>query len=129
MLVENDPVAAALSARVFQETKAWNQLIHFDDCQRALSHLRSRSEEKPLLILLALEVPGGGVFLETLKTDETLRMIPVVVLAASKETSEVTASFSLGAVGYMIKTTDLTRLSEEVAAIPAYGALSEFPRS
>lgn len=93
-----------------------------------LSHLRSRPNEKPLLILLAWDVPDGDAFLEALKADEELRMVPVVVLAESKETSEVTASFARGAAGYMIKTANPTQLYEEVAAIHAYWALSELPR-
>lgn len=130
VLVESNPADAALITRVFQETRAWNRLAHFDNCRLALLHLRSRSEEKPLLILLALHMPEGSAlpFLETLKADETLKMIPVVVLAESSEKDEVAASFTLGVAGYMIKSADPVKLCEDVTAIRTYWALSQFPR-
>jgi CheY-like chemotaxis protein len=130
VLVENNQADAALIARVFQ-AKVWGRLAHFDDCQRALMHLRSRPQEKPMLILLALNMPDGSAFhfLEALKADETLRMIPVVALAESNEKSEVSASFALGAAGYMIKSADPAKLHEDMAAVCTYWALSELPRS
>jgi CheY-like chemotaxis protein len=131
VLVESNPADAALIAGVFQEAKSWNRLVHFDDCQRALTHLRGRPEEKPMLILLAWNGPDGSVFhfLEALRADETLRMIPVVVLGQSRERHDFSTIFALGVAGYMIKSADPAKLQEEVAAICTYWALSELPRS
>jgi CheY-like chemotaxis protein len=129
MLVENNPADAALVTRVFDEAKARNRLIHFDDCQQALTHLQSRSAKKPTLILVALKASDRGAlqFLAALKEDETLRMIPVVALAESGEPQDVSASFARGVAGYIMKSADPAKLREDITAICTYWALSQSP--
>jgi DNA-binding NarL/FixJ family response regulator len=130
VLVENNPVDAAVIARVFQATGTRHRLVHFADYQYARAHLGDLGRETPMLILLALNARDGNafLFLELLKGDETLKMIPVVVLAASENDSDVAASFALGAAGYLVKSADPEKLHEDMTAIRTYWALSQSPR-
>jgi DNA-binding NarL/FixJ family response regulator len=127
VLVDNDPVTAALTAGAFR-ARVWDRLVHFDNAHRALAHLRDRHPETPVLILLAWSVPGSRAFLEALKADAALALIPVVILAESNEEPEVSAGFALGAAGCLIKSADPERLREDLAALCSYWALSELPR-
>jgi CheY-like chemotaxis protein len=129
LLVENDPADAARITRAFQETGPPGRLVHLDDCERALQYLREPHEQKPGFVLLDLDMPDRGAFrfLEAIKRDETLRMIPVVVLAGSDEKCDVSASFALGGAGYVTKSADASTLREQTAAILAYWSLSQLP--
>lgn len=128
MLVETNPVDAAHVADAFQGTRTWNHVSHFDEGRSALAHLRHEPLERPMLILLAWDVPDGSEFLAALKADERLRTIPLVILAASGAIPGVSASFALGAAGYLVKSADPAQLREDLATVCAYWALSELPR-
>ena len=66
--------------------------------------------------------------LKTIKADERLQSIPVVVLAASDDVHTVNESFTLGAAGYMVKSGDGAEFAEKVRMIQTYWNLSELPR-
>jgi CheY-like chemotaxis protein len=130
LLVEHNPADAARITRAFQETGPSGGLVHLDDCERALQYLREPDGQRTGFVLLGLDMPDGGAFrfLEAVKADETLRMIPVVVLAESGEKCAVSASFTLGGAGYVTKSADASTLREQTAAILAYWSLSQLPR-
>ena len=129
LLVENDPADAARITHAFQETGPSGRLVHRDDCERTLQYLHEPQGPKPAFVLLGLDLPDRAAFrfLEAVKADETLRMIPVVVLAGSDEKGDVSASFMLGGAGYMTKSADASTLREQTAAILAYWSLSRLP--
>lgn len=130
VLVENNPVDAAMIARTFEATEARHRLVHFANFQQAWAYLHGGDHEMPMLVLLALNARDGNafLFLERLKADETLKLIPVVILALSDDEGDVTASFALGAAGYVVKSADPEKLREEVAALCTYWSLSQAPR-
>jgi len=127
--VENNPADAARIVHAFQEAGLSEQLVYRDDDAHALQYLKEPNGHKPALILLALSLPDRGAFrfLEAVKTDEALRMIPVVVLAEANEKCDVSASFALGGVGYVTRSADASILREQTAAILAYWSLSQLP--
>jgi CheY-like chemotaxis protein len=129
LLVENDSADAARITRAFQETGPSGRLVHLNDGERALQYLREPHGQIPAFVLLGLDMPDRGVFrfLEAIKADETLRMIPVVVLAGSNKKCDVSASFALGGAGYVTKSADASTLREQTAAILAYWSLSRLP--
>jgi CheY-like chemotaxis protein len=71
---------------------------------------------RPDLILLDLKMPGqsGLEFLTTMKQDQRLCAIPVVVITTSTLNADVFASYQCGAAGYLNKPTDI---NEFIAAI------------
>jgi CheY-like chemotaxis protein len=130
LLVENNPAEAARITLAFQETGPAGWLVHLDDCEHALEYLREPPGQESGFVLLSLDMPDRGAFrfLEAVKADETLRMIPVVVLAGSDEECDVSASFTLGGAGYVAKSADASTLREQTVAILAYWSLSRLPR-
>jgi DNA-binding NarL/FixJ family response regulator len=70
---------------------------------------------------------NGIEFLKTIKTDEALKKIPVVVLTTSKDEHDIAESFKLGVAGYMVKSVDYESSVETIKTIVLYWILSELP--
>ncbi len=67
--------------------------------------LRTAARERPALILLDRDMPGGGglAVLEALKADPRLTSIPVIVLTSEDDSQSVTLAYALGAADYVRK--------------------------
>jgi len=128
-LVESDHMQAKAVEDAFDALGVKSPFVHFTDGNDALSHLRHQNGDKPWLILLNSNQPGmiGEKFLETIKSDETLKTIPVVLLTESNDQDDITRSFELGAAGYMIKTREQEELLETIRTIAQYWNLCESP--
>jgi CheY-like chemotaxis protein len=76
----------------------------------------------PTLILLDIKMPGktGFEVLHWLKSQESLRKMPVVMLTSSDHQEDIERAYSLGANAYMIKPSGAERLQELVRAINSY---------
>jgi CheY-like chemotaxis protein len=55
---------------------------------------------------------NGIEFLQIIKADDTLKEIPVVILAASNEEKNIVETFNLGVAGYIFKPVDAKKLDE-----------------
>lgn len=126
LLVEDDSVDAMTVKRALKELKVRNELVHSTDGKEALEYLRNASNQRPCVILLDLNMPwmSGGEFLKIIKADDTLRNIPVVVMAASKEEKDIVETFNLGVAGYIFKPVDRKKL-DEFKLIKLYWAVEQ----
>lgn len=129
LLVEDDQVDAMTVKRALKELHVTNPLTHVENGEEALDHLRNPASERPCIVLLDLNMPrmGGIEFLQVIKHDEVLRVIPVVVLTTSEEQQDKVESFSLGVAGYMAKPVDYHQFVEVMRSINTYWTLSEMP--
>ena len=129
LLVEDDQVDAMTVKRALNEIKVTNRLDIVNNGEEALTFLRDPGNDNPGIILLDLNMPkmNGIEFLKIAKKDESLKMIPVVVLTTSKEDQDKVDSFNLGVAGYMIKPVDYRKFVEVVKTIKFYWTLSELP--
>jgi len=127
LLVEDDRVDAMTVKRALKDLNVENPLVHSNNGEEALQYLRSRSNKNPCVILLDLNMPktNGIEFLKTVKADETLKKIPVVVLTTSKDKQDVAESFEHGAAGYMVKPVNYKKFVETIETIDRYWTLSE----
>lgn len=124
--MNNDVADAAMVQQALQELGVNNPLVHIRNSQDALEHLKD-GHMKPHLILLNIPGVNGAEFLRQIKTDESLKWIPVVMLSESEGDEDIEKSFELGAVGYMVKSGDYKRFLEIVRVIHTYWSLSELP--
>ncbi|MGD9110187.1 MAG: response regulator, partial [Phycisphaerales bacterium] len=99
LLVEDDIGDQKLIKRSLKTGKIANELHTANTAEEALEYLQGSKENNPDypmpdLILLDLNMPGmGGMeFLSTLKKDELLDTIPVVVLTTSDSDLDVLSS-------------------------------------
>ena len=96
----------------------------------ALTYLRSQGEQRPCVVLLSVDESSedGLATLRTIKQDDQLRSIPVVVLGPSGDSRMIDESFGLGAAGYMAKSPDCREFSETMRMLYEYWSLSELPK-
>src|SRR4030065_44027 len=99
------------------------------DGEAAMSLLAAGSLEgawhnrpRPDLILLDLKLPRmhGHEVLRTLKADDDLKMIPVVVLTTSDAERDRRKAYGLHANGYLVKPTDLGQFRQMIGAVTSY---------
>ena len=112
MLVEDNIDHAELVLRTLEEHRIANKVRHFLDGQSALDYLYRRGEfsaetdiERPQVILLDLRLPrvDGMEVLKTIKEDEDLKSIPVVVLTTSEAEKDVARAYYNHANSYLVK--------------------------
>ncbi|MBO6765422.1 response regulator [Maricaulis sp.] len=123
LLVEDNEDDVYLTRMAFEDS-AFDSTIHVvNDGEKALDFLYRRGDYNncpvPDLILLDLNLPklNGIQILETLKSDETLSVIPVVMLTSSKAERDVLESYRHHASGYVSKPSEFSRLVDIVEAI------------
>ena len=129
LLIEDDDVDVMTVNRALRDSEVTNQLVSIGDGEEAIEYLRDESAERPGIILLDLNMPkmDGTEFLKTVKADNTLKKIPVVILTTSNSDRDVIESFELGAAGYMVKSVDYEKFVETIRAIDQYWTLSKLP--
>lgn len=128
VLVEDNPDDAELVIRALRKSGISNPLVHLHDGEEALNFLFNDDqacEHRPRLILLDLKMPkvDGLEVLRRVKADETLRLIPVVLLTSSREDKDIFESYQLGVNSYVVKPVEFEKLMETVNGLGLYWLL------
>ena len=86
-------------------------------------------QENPAVILLDLKLPkvDGLEVLQQIKSDERLKMIPVVVLTSSHEEKDMMRSYSLGVNAYVVKPVDFHEFVNAVKELGVFWAVINEP--
>jgi len=136
LLVEDNPDHAELTLRALKNGNVLNEVFWVKDGAEALDFLEHRgpyadpnTAPRPGLILLDLNLPkvDGHEVLRRIKTDDTLRTIPVVMLTTSARDDEVSECYNAGANSYMCKPVRFTEFMERVRTIKLYWLLTSLP--
>ncbi|MFP4592034.1 response regulator [uncultured Ralstonia sp.] len=123
LLVEDSPTDAMMTREALEYYKVLNPLKIVEDGVAAMEYLRCQgpyaSARRPGLIILDLNLPrmSGREVLKELKSDVTLRTIPVVILTTSKSEEDVVRSYGLHANCYVTKPVDFAKFTEVVRSI------------
>jgi chemotaxis family two-component system response regulator Rcp1 len=123
LLVEDNPADVRLTIEALKEGKIKNNLHVAEDGEEALDFLYKRNHFenaiRPDVILLDLNLPKvhGREVLKTIKEDEDLRRIPVVILTTSKAEEDIVRSYDLHANCYVTKPLDLPQFIDVVKTI------------
>lgn len=133
MLVEDNPLDVDLTLRAFQRRKLANPVVVARDGEEALAWVVrwEAGEMKPVVILLDLNIPriDGLTVLRTMKTHQTLRRIPIVVLTTSSEDRDMHAAYDLGVNSYIVKPVDFDSFMDVAQQIEMYWcALNDLPK-
>jgi len=89
----------------------------------------ARPSGNPAVLLLDLKLPkvDGLEVLQQIKTDDRLKMIPVVVLTSSREESGMVKSYQLGVNAYVVKPVDFHEVVNAVKELGIFWALINEP--
>lgn len=109
LLVEDSPSDAALTVEALKEGQIPNRLSHVEDGVEAMDFLRQQNKHakapRPDLIMLDLNLPrkDGREVLAEIKNDPDLKIIPVIVLTASRSDKDILESYQLNCNCYITK--------------------------
>jgi CheY-like chemotaxis protein len=123
LLVEDNAGDVRLTIEALREGKVRNHLHVARDGVEALAFLRREGDfaeaVRPDLVLLDLNLPkkDGREVLAEIKSDESLRRIPVVVLTTSKAEEDILHTYDLHANCYITKPVDLEQFIAVVKSI------------
>ena len=126
LLVEDNPGDVRLAQEALKESKIRNKLFVVDDGAEAMAFLRRQGKyagaPRPDLILLDLNLPrkSGREVLAEVKTDESLKRIPVVVLTVSRAEEDVIKCYNYHANCYITKPLDFSQFMEVTKSIEEF---------
>lgn len=125
-LVEDNKADIRLIQEAFKNSSIPHQVVIVRDGMDAMAYLRQQGEytdaPRPDLILLDLNLPrkDGREVLAEIKTDPSLKRIPVVVLTTSKNEDDIFHSYELHVNCYITKSRNLSQLFQIVKGIEEF---------
>jgi len=135
LLVEDDPRDVELILEALGDYNLANEVIVAGDGEEALDYLckrgkfETRSNGSPAVVLLDLKLPkvNGMEVLKQVRSDEKLRMIPVVILTSSREERDWIESYNLGVNAYVVKPVDFHEFVDAVKDLGVFWAVVNEP--
>jgi DNA-binding response OmpR family regulator len=135
LIVEDDPKDVELSLTALEEYNLANEVVVTRDGEEALDYLycrgtfATRTNDNPAVLLLDLKLPkvDGLEVLQQIKSDEKLKMIPVVVLTSSREERDMVASYKLGVNAYVVKPVDFHEFVNAIKELGIFWAVINEP--
>lgn len=128
LIVEDSPEDYAIASRAIQRTHPSIAVHRCEDADEMLEFLyhRGRYEDSTLplpgIILLDLNLPAGDgrEALETLKTSEKTRNIPVVILTTSSDERDIETCYAKGANSYIQKPVNMQGYLQTMERLKEY---------
>ena len=126
LLIEDSPSDADLARGALGQGKILNNLHFVEDGVEAMKFLRRKEPylrvPRPDLILLDLNLPKktGVEVLTEIKTDQSLKLIPVVILSTSAAQEDIIQSYSLHANCYITKPVDFVQFTKVIRLIEEF---------
>jgi CheY-like chemotaxis protein len=135
LMVEDDPKDVELSLNALEDYHLANEVVVVRDGEEALDYLScrnayaTRSSGNPAVILLDLKLPkvDGLEVLRQVKSDDKLKLIPVVVLTSSHEEKDLVTSYRLGVNAYVVKPVDFHQFVNAIKELGAFWAVINAP--
>jgi DNA-binding response OmpR family regulator len=135
LMVEDDPNDVELTMTALAEYNLANEVVVTRDGAEALDYLycrgnfATRTNDNPAVLLLDLKLPkvDGLQVLKQIKSDDKLRMIPVVVLTSSHEERDMIASYRLGVNAYVVKPVDFHEFVNAIKELGIFWAVINEP--
>lgn len=134
LLVDDSPDDILIAKRAFEKSRIHNKIFVTYDGEEAIQFLRKEGEYKDVpttgLVILDLNMPkvNGFEVLETIKSDEKLKSIPIIVLTSSSRPEDIERAYDLGANSFIVKPVNFEDFVEAVMEIKRYWlSLSKLP--
>lgn len=129
LIVEDSPEDFEATVRALREARVTSLIHRCQDGDEALEYLYRRGRyrdaalsPRPGLILLDLNLPGtdGREALNIIKSQGSLKAIPVIVLTTSADERDIESAYLAGANSYVQKPVDMEDYMRLVRLIAEY---------
>ena len=136
LLVEDNVHDAEMTIRALRKVNLANNLVHVKDGEEALEFIFAQGKfadrqqsDLPKVILLDIKMPkvDGIEVLRQLKSRESSKTIPVVIMTSSKEEQDIINSYQLGVNSYVVKPVDFEGFARAVSQLGMYWLLTNQP--
>jgi len=135
LLAEDDPRDVELTLAALEENHLANKVAVVGNGEEALDYLYRRGKFKmraggnPIVVLLDNKMPkvNGLEVLKTIKADEHLKTIPVVVLTSSRETPDLIEFYNHSVNAYVVKPVDFSEFMKSVKQLGIFWAAVNEP--
>ncbi|MFZ0547156.1 MAG: response regulator [Candidatus Promineifilaceae bacterium] len=125
-MIEDDPGDADLTLELLGDANSGINVNVVEDGVKAVAYLRNEGDYaysvRPDFILLDLNLPrkDGREVLQEIKSDQSLKNIPVVVLTTSDSETDIENSYDLGANAFVTKPIGLEEYAKVVSSIEEF---------
>ncbi|MGO9838924.1 MAG: response regulator [Polyangiaceae bacterium] len=136
LLVEDNASDEKLTLLAFKKCGVANEVVVVRDGADALDYVFGTGKHAgrdarvlPTLVLLDLKLPkvDGFEVLRRIRGDERTKLLPVVVLTASKEEEDVLNSYALGANAYVRKPVEFAEFAQAAKTVGLFWLLLNEP--
>jgi len=135
LLVEDNENDIELTLNALQDCHLSNEVQSVRDGAEALDYMyhrnsyQNRGDGLPCVILLDLKMPrvDGIQVLRTLKSDQGLRHVPIVMLTSSREERDLVLSYDLGVNAFVVKPVDFHQFVQAIRNLGIFWAIVNEP--
>ena len=135
LLVEDNLKDVDLTLAALADHNLANDVVVARDGAEALDYLYFRGNFAghpnglPVVVLLDIKMPklDGIEVLRQMKSDPTLKSIPVVMLTSSREEPDLAACYDLGVNAYVVKPVDFAQFIDAVKQVGGFWAVLNEP--
>jgi CheY-like chemotaxis protein len=135
LLVEDNPNDIELTLIALEKSRLANPVVSVRDGAEALDYLRregqwsTRTDENPAVILLDKKLPkiDGHEVLKSVRADDRLKRIPVVMLTSSREEKDLLRSYDLGVNAYVVKPVEFDDFMAAISDLGMFWAVLNEP--
>ncbi|MDP1621118.1 MAG: response regulator [Bacteroidales bacterium] len=136
LIVEDNSSDAELTIRALTKNNLANSIFVVENGEEALDFIYCRgkfsqnNQSNTLkVIFLDLKLPkvSGLEVLREIKSNESTRMLPVVIITSSKEDPDIQQAYALGANSYIVKPVDFESFTNAIKSTGLYWLLINVP--
>jgi CheY-like chemotaxis protein len=135
LFVEDNANDIELTFAALSENNLANEVVVVRDGAEALDYLyyrgiyKMRARGNPAVVLLDLKLPkvDGLEVLKTVKSDDNLKMIPIVMITSSREEVDVVTSYGNGVNAYVVKPVDFGEFVTAIKDLGLFWAITNEP--
>ena|SRR6266496_1795134 len=135
LLVEDNLNDIELTMAALKQNRIANEVVTARNGEEALDYLyrrgsfRTRPAGDPVVVFLDLKMPkvDGLEVLRQMKNDESLKLIPVVMLTSSREETDLVKSYRLGVNAYVCKPVGFEQFLDAVKQLGMFWAVLNEP--
>lgn len=132
VMIEDDEGHARLIEKNIVRAGVKNPILHFPTGRAGLDYLKRHNHGvASLLILLDLNLPDmtGIDILQTIKADDALKKVPVIVLTTTDDKREIERCYDLGCSVYITKPVEYEQFADAIRQLGLFFSVIQVPET